>query len=164
MLVKELLEKTFKMNLAELSKTLKVTYKKLSHALKEIGCEPVGSGKRGWTFKGANESVLEQSIFSFVEPSKSRSKSKNTSKNNSLENSNVVKTADNETNSRKEDTMVSEIKALIQGKKKDDSASVYKGIYYDKDIAKFLDNVQHGNKSEIVNKIMRQYLQDNELM
>jgi predicted GIY-YIG superfamily endonuclease len=41
---------------------------------------------------------------------------------------------------------------------------VHKGIYFDKDIAHFLDNVQHGNKSEIVNKVMRQFLTENDLL
>lgn len=57
-----------------------------------------------------------------------------------------------------------EIKKLIEGKKKDEGPKVYKGIYFDEDIARFLDGVQHGNKSEVVNKILRQYLNDNDLI
>jgi hypothetical protein len=168
MLVKELLAKTMEMKLEDVSKEVKIPYLKLKDVLKEKGCQPLGSGKRGWIFNGEDQSILDQSIFTFMDASKSRTRSKNTSKNNSVKNSKVVNNDDsvnsNAINSKKDDVIVSEIKALIQGKNKDDSARVYKGIYFDQDIAKFLDNVQHGNKSEIVNKIMRQYLMDNELM
>ena len=66
---------------------------------------------------------------------------------------------------RKEDhdTMKSEILSLIKGDK-EENEHIYKGIYFDKDLAQFLDNVQHGNKSEIVNRIMRQYLTENDLL
>lgn len=154
MLVKKLLERTMEANLNEIAKELEIPYKKLSTTLKHIGCIPSGSGKKGWIFKGEDESILEQPISSFVDGSKSRTRSNNAS--------NSVNTSKND--SGKDDTMVSEIKALIQGKNNNNNARVYKGIYFDKDIAEFIDNVQHGNKSEIVNKILRQYLTDNELM
>lgn len=67
-------------------------------------------------------------------------------------------------NSREDNDMKAEIRALIKGTSKEESNRIYKGIYFDKDIAHFLDNVQHGNKSEIVNKIMRQFLTENELL
>lgn len=70
----------------------------------------------------------------------------------------------NKNTTRKGNAMVSDIKALIQGTNKDTPKKVYKGLYLDPDIALFLDNVQHGNKSEIVNRILRQYLTENELM
>jgi hypothetical protein len=168
MLVKDLLARTMEIKLEEIAKEVKIPYVRLKNALKEIGCEPMGSGKRGWIYNRADEYVLEQPISSFVDASKSKTRSKNTSKNNSVKNSKVVNTADSVNNtindSKKDDKTVSEIKALIQGKKKDENARVYKGIYFDKDIAEFLDHVQHGNKSEIVNKILRQYLVENELM
>ena len=37
----------------------------------------------------------------------------------------------------------------------------YKGIYFDDDIADFLDTIKSGNRSELVNKIIRQYLVEN---
>ena len=67
-------------------------------------------------------------------------------------------------NDEKDDTAVSEIKALLQSKDQNEKTRIYKGIYFDPDIAEFLDTVKHGNRSEIVNKIMRQYLNENELM
>jgi transposase-like protein len=67
-------------------------------------------------------------------------------------------------NNREEINMKAEIQALIHGTGKSTPARVYKGVYFDRDIAEFLDNVQHGNKSELVNKIVRQYLMENELM
>jgi hypothetical protein len=60
--------------------------------------------------------------------------------------------------------MKAEIKALITGKQTSKPNKVYKGIYFDNDIANFLDHVQHGNKSELVNKIIRAYLVENDLM
>ena len=160
MLAKQILAKTMEIKLEEIAKEVKIPYRKLTAALKKIGCEPSGKGKKGWVFKGADESVLEQPISSFVDASSSRTKKTN----NSLNNNNSVNNVNSQSDSRKDDPMVSEIQALIAGKKKNEDARVYKGIYFDKDIAEFLDNVQHGNKSEIVNKIMRQYLIENELM
>lgn len=164
MLVKELLAKTMEIKLESIAKEVNLPYVPLKEALKEKGCKPIGSGKRGWIFKGEDESILEMPVSSLLDASKSRTRTRNASKNNTIKNSNSVNNDDSKSNSGKDDIMVSEIKALIQGKKNDNSARVYKGIYFDKDIAEFLDNVQHGNKSEIVNKIMRQYLTDNELM
>jgi AraC-like DNA-binding protein len=67
-------------------------------------------------------------------------------------------------NNREENNMKAEIQALIHGTSKSTPARVYKGVYFDRDIAHFLDNVQHGNKSELINKIVRQYLSENDLM
>jgi hypothetical protein len=160
MLAKQILAKTMEMKLEDVAKEVKIPYRKLTAALRKIECEPSGKGKKGWVFKGNDELVLEQSIYDFVDLSSSKTKRTN----NSLNNSNSVNNVNSQSDSRKDDPMVSEIQALIKGKKKNEDARVYKGIYFDKDIAEFLDNVQHGNKSEIVNKILRQYLQDNELM
>ena len=164
MLVKEILERTMKIKLEDVAKEAKIPYRKLSATLKKIECEPLGKGKRGWIFKGNDELILEQSIYSFVDTSNRKTNNKITSNNASVKNSNNVNNDDNKNNNKENKNMVSEIQALIKGKNKDENARIYKGIYFDKDIAHFLDNVQHGNKSEIVNKIMRQYLMDNELM
>lgn len=40
---------------------------------------------------------------------------------------------------------------------------IYKGFYFDKDIAHFLDKIQNGNKSELINAIIRAYLTENDL-
>lgn len=178
MLVKEIVEKTFSVSIKTIGDEIGIGEKRLREALKDLGCKPSGVGKKGWIFDGEDESILEKSIFDFVQPSKR--KSKNNDVDASIENSESVNDADSENNSikndadnnidkskvtsRKENDMVADIKALIKGKSKDENARVYKGIYFDKDIAEFLDNVQHGNKSEIVNKILRQYLIENELM
>ncbi len=64
----------------------------------------------------------------------------------------------------KDDNVKSDIKALIQGtnKKKDDR--LQRNFYADRDIADFLDNIPFGNKSELINKIIRAYLIDNGLI
>lgn len=168
---------------------LPVSEKPLRDILKSCGCTPQ-RGKSGWIYDADNPEV-EKVLGDFVSKGKTRkSNSNNASNGNSKGNSNdnnasnensdndnkdnVINNSDNDnngdsinnnaSNSKKDDKTVSEIKALIQGKKKDDNARIYKGIYFDRDISDFLDNVQHGNKSEIVNKILRQYLMDNELM
>lgn len=64
----------------------------------------------------------------------------------------------------KDEDMKADIQALIQGinKKKDDK--LQRNFYADRDIALFLDNIPHGNKSELINKIIRQYLIENDLI
>jgi DNA-binding transcriptional regulator YhcF (GntR family) len=83
------------------------------------------------------------------------SNSKGINKQNSVNASNNKRT--------KGDNMKAQIQALIKGTK-ETPEKVYKGVYLDRDIAAFLDNVQHGNRSEIVNRILRQYLTENELL
>jgi hypothetical protein len=184
--IKELVEMTQVRALKDIVKDIPVGEKVLRETLKAVGCLAPPVGKRGWTYDPNNKEV-EKDLGEFVKPSKPRkSKSNNTNKANSTNasidsntnvnasnennNDNVVIDSKNNVNNDstntiiKGDNMVMEIKDLIKGKGKDDSARVYKGVYFDKDIAHFLDNVQKGNKSEIVNKILRQYLTDNELM
>jgi hypothetical protein len=185
MTIKEIVELTQVRALKDIATDLPVSEKVLRETLKAVGCVPPSVGKRGWTFEPDNAEV-EKDLGEFVKPSIRKTKTSNKSKNNStnasidksnndntsIENnidSNVINNANNGNNASnnnivKGDNMVMEIKDLIKGKGKDDNARVYKGIYFDKDIAHFLDNVQKGNKSEIVNKILRQYLVDNELM
>jgi hypothetical protein len=188
--IKEIVELSQTKTLKDIAKEIPVNEKKLRETLKVVGCTPPPVGKRGWTYKPDNKEV-EKDLGVWMIPTrprkvksdtKSNDKSKSNSTNASIDN-NTNSNASNENNNDnvvidsknvvnndstntivKGDNMVMEIKDLIKGKGKDDSARVYKGIYFDKDIANFLDNVQHGNKSEIVNKILRQYLTDNELM
>ncbi|WP_057915927.1 hypothetical protein [Peribacillus muralis] len=41
---------------------------------------------------------------------------------------------------------------------------VYRGFYWDADIINFLDNVKHGNKSDLMNEIVRTVLKDKGLI
>jgi hypothetical protein len=92
--------------------------------------------------------------------------SNNKIKNSSLKNKNnaIIDNKNKNKNKNKDDDMELEIQALIKGTNKEESNRVYKGVYLDKDIAHFLDTIQHGNKSEVINKIIRKYLLDNDLL
>lgn len=64
----------------------------------------------------------------------------------------------------KDEDMKADIQALIQGINKKKDEKLQRNFYADKDIAHFLDNIPHGNKSELINKIIRQYLIENDLI
>lgn len=156
MQIKSLLEMTLTKNIAQIAKEhLTIGEKPLREALKLIGCEQ-NKGKRGWFYNGS-EDVLEKSIYDFVTPSKKVIKTKGNNTNSDASNS--KRQGNNIVNNASENVVPSEIQSLLKVKSKVDR--LYKGIYFDTDIANFLDNVPNGNKSDIVNKIMRAYLKDN---
>ena len=173
---------TYTLPLATIAKEhLPVSEKPARRILKEIGCIPNKPGKKGWTYTGDNPAILEKDFSEFVQKAKRQAKPSNSksTQNRPNENKKVIEyrsldkvTEDSKHDiiemikeKRKEDndTMKSEILSLIKGDK-EENERIYKGIYFDKDLAQFLDNVQHGNKSEIVNRIMRQYLTENDLL
>ena len=163
MKIKDLLKRLEETKILDMAKEIGIGRDRLRNFLKEIGCEP-NKGKSGWTYKGDNPAILEEDLFTHMKPSNSKSTPKdnknNTSKNNSTPDIiNNVKRI-----SKEENTINAEIQAIIEGKKSSKPTKIYKGIYFDGDIAKFLDNIQHGNKSELVNKIMRAYLVENGLL
>jgi hypothetical protein len=139
----------------------------LSRRLKEAGYKYSNSAK-AYYLEG------EEPPKPAPKPSNSKPKKNNASNNvyaigeaihNTSNNAIIDNVKDtNKNNNREESNMKAEIQALIQGTGKSTPARVYKGVYFDRDIAEFLDNVQHGNKSELVNKIVRQYLSENDLM
>lgn len=92
MKIKEILELTQTMKLAEISKKfLEVGEKKASAGLKEAGCT-FTSGRSGWYLaEGTDESVLEQSIYDFVAPTKGKAKANVRTNEPTLQPSNVGK-------------------------------------------------------------------------
>lgn len=92
MKIKEILALSQTMKLAEISKKyLEVGEKKASAGLKEAGCTYT-SGRSGWYLaEGTDESVLEQSIYDFVAPTKGKAKANVSTKEPTLQPSNVVK-------------------------------------------------------------------------
>lgn len=92
MIIKDILELTQTMKLAEISKKyLEVGEKKAGAGLKEAGCT-FTSGRSGWYLaEGTDESVLEQSIYDFVAPTKGKAKANVSTKEPTLQPSNVVK-------------------------------------------------------------------------
>lgn len=135
--------------------------------------------EKKWLTNSEAPAIVEEDIYSHLPRKGERAiKNKNASniniktKNNSKPNSNnaskrtsrtnIASNSNNDSNS--DNDMKAQIKALITGEQDSNSNKVYKGIYFDKDIARFLDSVKHGNKSELVNKIIRAYLLENDLM
>jgi hypothetical protein len=174
MKIKEILEMTYTVPLATIAKDhLPVSEKPARRILKEIGCVPNKPGKKGWTYAGENAEILEKDFSEFVKKTKRQAKPSNSDNTKVIEYRSLEEVTEDSKrdiiemikDKRKEenDSMKSEILSLIKGDK-EENERIYKGIYFDKDLARFLDNVQHGNKSEIVNKIMRQYLTDNDLL
>jgi hypothetical protein len=168
MQIKSLLELTLTKNISEIAKDhLAIGEKPLREALKVIGCRQ-NKGKRGWFYNGEQTDILDKSIYDFVPTTTRRGKTKGTDtiSNASTSTSRVIVTDDNAStntvvsnDNTSTNKVVSEIQSLLNTKSKVDR--LYKGMYLDNDIANFLDNVPNGNKSDIVNKIMRAYLIEN---
>lgn len=162
MKIREILELSFTVKMDDIAKDhLSIGQKALRATMKEIGCRHL-TGKKGWIYEGEDPTILERSIYDFSTPTAYNSKKTSTNK---TKRDNIKVVDSNSKNKSKEESDIkAEIQALIKGTSKAENNRIYKGIYFDKDIAHFLDNVQHGNKSEIVNKIMRQYLIENNLL
>lgn len=92
MIIKDILELTKTRKVAEIAKEfLEVGEKKAVEGLKKAGCT-FTSGKPGWYLaEGMNESVLEQSLYDFVAPTKGKAKANVSTKEPTLQPSNVVK-------------------------------------------------------------------------
>lgn len=93
MKIKEILNLTQTMRVSEIAKEfLEVGEKKAVEGLKKAGCYNT-SGKRGWYLaEGTDDSVLEQSLYDFVAPTKGgKAKANVSTKEPTLQPSNVVK-------------------------------------------------------------------------
>ena len=174
MKIKDILEMTYSVPLAIIARDhLPVSEKPARRILKEIGCVPNKPGKKGWTYTGDNPEILEKDFSEFVQKKKRQAKPSNSKNTKVIEYRSLDKITEDskhdiiemikENRKEENDSMKNEILSLIKGAK-EENERIYKGIYFDKDLAHFLDNVQHGNKSEIVNRIMRQYLTENDLL
>lgn len=191
MKIGEILELTQSIKLPQIAKErLEIGEKKAVEALKKAGCTYT-SGKRGWYLaEGTDESVKEQSIYDFSSKSQSNRRKSNASTNKSNSNS-TIKSNNNSNKIAKsellanESTNNSEVASAIESTStignasaseldtidrlllQNDNASnqrVYRGFYWDKDVVNFLDNVKHGNKSDLMNEIVRTVLKDKGLI
>jgi transcriptional regulator len=142
----------------ELAEQLGMSDTTLSRRIKSAGYVFSNSTKTYALANGINSPITSTINEPIVKNSDNASNSDNVDeiKNDNKDNSKKA--------SKKDSNTISEIKALIKGTSKSTPTRIYKGIYFDPDIADFLDNIQHGNKSELVNKILRQYLIENGLM
>ncbi|EEL25845.1 hypothetical protein bcere0018_51600 [Bacillus cereus Rock1-15] len=158
---------------------LEVGEKKAVEGLKKAGCYNT-SGKRGWYLtEGIDESVLEQSIYDFVAPTKGKAKAvkSNASISASKEIASTVETPVKESKVTSETsktpvkaskkTVASELDSidvlLLQNQEESENRT-YRGFYWDKDIISFLDGIKHGNKSDLMNEIVRTVLKDKGLL
>ncbi|MEH6433383.1 hypothetical protein V7759_28660 [Bacillus sp. H7(2023)] len=180
MIIKDILELTQTMRVSEIAKEfLEVGEKKAVEGLKKAGCYNT-SGKRGWYLtEGIDESVLEQSIYDFVAPTKGKAKAvkSNASISASKEIASTVETPVKESKVTSETsktpvkaskkTVASEldpIDVLLLQNQEESENRTYRGFYWDKDIISFLDGIKHGNKSDLMNEIVRTVLKDKGLI
>lgn len=180
MKIKDILELTKTRKVAEIAKEfLEVGEKKAVEGLKKAGCT-FTSGKPGWYLaEGINESVLEKSLYEFVTPTKGKAKAvkSNASISASKEIASTVETPVKESNVTSETskttvkaskkTVTSELDSidvlLLQNQEESENRT-YRGFYWDKDIISFLDGIKHGNKSDLMNEIVRTVLKDKGLI
>lgn len=163
--------------LSDIGKELVVGKEKLSKALKEAGY--TFSRRTGWTFTGTGEPPLNQAYTDFVK-SIGGVKKVNASIGTSGVKVSASETPANEikskasknevaseqkANANKEVATTSESKSeldsidlLLLQSETASNQRVYRGFYWDKDIINFLDNVKHGNKSDLMNEIVRNVL------
>ncbi|GLV67442.1 hypothetical protein Bmyc01_61110 [Bacillus mycoides] len=185
MKIKEILELTKTRKIAEISKEyLEVGEKKAVEGLKKAGCT-FTSGRSGWYLaEGTNESVLEKSLYEFVVPTKGKAKAVKSNASisaseeiastietpvkESKEISNTSKTPAKESNvkaSRKKvASELDSIDVLLLQNQEESENRTYRGFYWDKDIINFLDGIKHGNKSDLMNEIVRTVLNDKGLV
>lgn len=188
MKIKEVLEMTQTIPLATIAKEhLTIGKVKATEALKAAGCYSK-NGVKGWFYDG-DESILEKSIYDFVATSQRKAipRKLNTSietSDNAGNTDNISKVTDS-TNASKvvasnkqvaneeiatasnQIAGASELDAIDKLLLQNDSTSnqrVYRGFYWDADIIHFLDNVKHGNKSDLMNEIVRTVLKSKGLL
>jgi hypothetical protein len=180
MKIKEILELNKEKKMPLIARDhLPIGEKKLYSILKEIGCEPPEQGKREWRYENVSETDLEKDITEFArvtatnktKASKSNNvyASKMENKEYSKKDINDDKIGNNPSNSENESkgenkNMKDEIANMLKGIEPNKPEKRFKGFYLDADVADVIDSIKTGNKSEFVSKIIRAYLQENNLI
>jgi hypothetical protein len=72
--------------------------------------------------------------------------------------SNITREEIASTSETKVKSELDNIDMLLMQNETDSNKRVYRGFYWDKDIIDFVDNVKHGNKSDLMNEIVRTVL------
>src|SRR5690349_21469776 len=93
MKLREILELSFEKSLDDMGKEklLPCGVKSFRNYLKELSCEPVGTGKSGWRYAGNEPETLEMDINESYAKSKGKTqKSNKTAKNKSVQPENKV--------------------------------------------------------------------------
>lgn len=167
MLVRELLELLKEYPVAVIAKEkLTVGEKPTRKALKEAGA--VYENGKGWHFEG-NEADLERPIYDFVVRSGTKANTKAKEKANKETSTNQTKSTLLETSTATSFKNVSQdeldkIDRLLGKEPASKTERVYRGFYFDKDIIEVIDGVKHGNKSDLLNEIVRLVLKDRGLL
>lgn len=166
---------SFTKNIAQIAKDhLTIGEKRLREALKAIGCQQ-NKGQRGWTYKGSDIHILDKSIYDFVKASKRQVKAIH---NASIETSKEIavtietKATESKVNANKRNVEASKKQVneqldaidMLLLQNDNDSKRIYRGFYWDSDIIDVLDSVKHGNKSDLLNEIVRTVLKDKGLL
>jgi hypothetical protein len=162
MKIRELLELTQTELLVEIAKNrLGISRDKTRYALKHAGCYSI-NGKRGWFFEG-DESVLEQSIYDFVDGKQINRKQATTSAEKEVS-ATVEKQPRPKTKAKASTSELDSIDMLLLQSEVNSNQRIYRGFYWDKEIISFLDSVKHGNKSDLMNEIVRTILKNKGLI
>lgn len=165
MKISEILELTNSMNIAAIAKDrLTIGEKRVRAILKELGCTNQ-AGKKGWSYTGDDPELLEKSIYDFIQPIKRKAKAIN---NASIE---IASTSEIQANKPLVKASRPPIKSeldtidrLLLQNDSDNSQRVYRGFYWDSDIIKVIDGIKHGNKSDLLNEIVRRVLKEKGLI
>jgi uncharacterized membrane protein YheB (UPF0754 family) len=178
MKIREILELTKTKPIKDLAKELPVGEKNIRAILKSLNAEPPKVGTSGWTFENVKTEDLERDISEFVRKAKTKkvaSNSTNSSKINEhiqndkqhdkIEtNTSKIKNENKGDSSMTNTSVKDEIANMLKGQEKEKPAKRFKGFYLDEDVANAIDNIKAGNKSDVVSKIIRTYLKENNLL
>ena len=189
--LKQIFELTHEELVADIAKKYLPIGEKPARAILKFVGGVQNVGKKGWNYDNVIETDLSLTVSDFktkanptnknelivtrINPSASDSQGNNTSAStnaNSTDNSEAIKTTTAskpksrttrkpKISNRITSTNKAEIEALMNNITASTNDRRYKGIYFDDDIADFLDTIKSGNRSELVNKIIRQYLTEN---
>lgn len=168
MKIKEILELSMTKTMAVIAKDhLTIGEKALRTTLKEIGCTHQ-NGKKGWIYTGDVPDILERSIYEFVPSRQTRQRQASKKPNASIEKAHTSNLKANEIKLKASTKQVisepDSIDKLLMRNEKESNERIYRGFYWDRDIIHFLDNVKHGNKSDLMNEIVRTVLKEKGLI
>lgn len=163
MKIKEVLEWTMKEQLQEIAKNrLKIGRNTARDALKAAGCYAV-SGRKGWYYEG-DPAVLEKSIYDFVATSKQKASPMKQNASIRTNNNNSVDESDSIAEVKANQSELDSIDRLLLQSNDNSQQRVYRGFYWDREVIEFLDSVKHGNKSDLMNEIVKTVLKNKGLI
>lgn len=179
MKIREFLKLTEEKSLEQMGKEklLPCGVKKFRDFLKEKGFEPMGIGKKGWTYTDSDESLLEQDISVLVPHTASKQKQVHASASKKEITADAIEMHDKinidvHANASKNESKVNAIKKpsnaskgiekqldaldmILQVQASKKPKRISRSFYIDDDILPILDSVKGGLKSDLVNEALR---------